>query len=79
MPDTLRQRQKHYKYFLLSLWQEYGPSKESPTTWRLKLENPGTGEQIGFHDLEGLDRYLSQWMDEMTEDLPGNDQDNHFD
>jgi hypothetical protein len=74
MPEPLRQRQNLYKYFLLSLWQEYGPEKDSPITWRLKLENPATGEQIGFHDLRGLNKYLSDWMNEKMEDLPGKDQ-----
>jgi len=44
-----------YFAFLLRLWNE---KKAGSGVWRASLEDPHTGEQIGFANLEALLAYL---------------------
>ena len=46
-----------YKSFLLRLWQSGGAGHP---VWRASLEDPHTGERLGFPDLEQLFAYLAQ-------------------
>jgi hypothetical protein len=47
--------QAHYSSFLLRLWQAGGNGKP---VWRASLENPQTGEHLGFASLKELFIYL---------------------
>ena len=47
--------QRHYLSYLLRLWQERATL---PTTWRASLENPQTGERLGFADVAQLFAFL---------------------
>lgn len=46
-----------YYAFLLRLWKE---KKEGKDAWRVTLEDPHTGEQKGFSELEELFNFLHQ-------------------
>jgi len=54
-----------YRAYLLRFWRE---GAESP--WRASLENPHTGEQRGFANLEQLFAYLQE-QTASAEDAPG--------
>lgn len=58
-------RPLHYKAFLLRLWQEQ--STEAPV-WRFSLEDPSSGQRLGFADLAALTTFLLQTTSE-SEDL----------
>ena len=45
-----------YKSYLLRLWQS---GSASLPVWRASLEDPHTGERLGFPDLEQLFAYLA--------------------
>lgn len=47
-----------YRIFLLTIWQE------DSETWRFQLEDPRSGERIGFAGLEPLVSGLQSVMDE---------------
>jgi hypothetical protein len=34
----------------------------APSVWRYALENPHTGERIGFRNVAELTRFLNQWV-----------------
>ena len=36
--------------------------KDPGPAWRIRLENPRTGEQIGFTNMRDLSEYLDEWM-----------------
>ena len=46
-----------YRVFLLTCWQEEDVAAD-PERWRFRLEEPNTGEQHGFADLEALTAFL---------------------
>ena len=48
-------RENRYKAFLLRLWRE-----GETDTWRAMLEDPHSGERIGFADLGRLFAFLTQ-------------------
>lgn len=47
--------QQDYFSYLLRLWRASGVE---PTVWRMSLEDPHTGERIGFASLESLFAFL---------------------
>jgi hypothetical protein len=49
--------QRAYQAFLLRLWQE---QRDGQTLWRASLENPHTGERLGFAGLTQLFAYLQK-------------------
>jgi hypothetical protein len=51
------QRPADYVSYLLRVWRSNG---EGPSAWRASLENPHTGERMGFADMEGLFSFLRQ-------------------
>lgn len=58
-----------YRSFLLTLWQEHRRSPGSPAVWRFRLNDPRTGQQRGFADLEALMAALKEEMeDDRTEE-----------
>jgi hypothetical protein len=46
-----------YQAYLLRLWQE---QRDGQTLWRASLENPHTGERLGFAGLTQLFAYLQK-------------------
>lgn len=51
-----------YHSFILAVWQEGQPLPHAPPVWRYSLENPHTGERVGFHSVAELNRFLDQWV-----------------
>ncbi|MGD8793934.1 MAG: hypothetical protein PVF47_15385 [Anaerolineae bacterium] len=53
-------RSQHYRSYLLRLWLEHGENPNLPGVWRYSLEDPHTGEKLGFASLESLLAFLQQ-------------------
>ncbi len=49
-----------YQTFLFCMWEEKVNLPIGHSSWRFRLENPQTGQRIGFKDLEKLMAYLQQ-------------------
>ncbi len=58
--DKHNQRQGSYRSYLLRLWCTE-PSE--PDCWRASLEDPRTGERIGFANPEELFAFLMQQIE----------------
>ena len=52
----------HYHSFILTLWQEGEAVANARPVWRYSLENPHTGERIGFRNAAELGRFLDHWV-----------------
>jgi len=52
----------HYRSFLLTLWEERSQDPSLPSVWRFRLEDPHTGQQRGFADMDALVAALEQEM-----------------
>jgi hypothetical protein len=50
----------HYQIFLFCLWEEPANAPAGCSVWRFSLENPHTGQRIGFQNLAALMHYLQQ-------------------
>lgn len=50
-------KQADYRSYLLRLWQADGSAASS---WRASLEDPRTGERVGFANLEQLFAFLME-------------------
>ncbi len=57
MPPNLTERPPRYHTFLLRLWAE----AEGVTGWRCSLEDPHTGQRIGFRSVDELAQHLREW------------------
>jgi hypothetical protein len=60
-----------YTAYLLRLWQVPGPG---PATWRASLEDPHTGERLGFGSLDDLVGFLRELIGDgnrRTDDTQG--------
>lgn len=53
----MKKRPSAYQSYLLRLWPA---GDESQIVWRASLDSPGTGERIGFANLEELFDFLRQ-------------------
>jgi Ser-tRNA(Ala) deacylase AlaX len=53
----MSKEQPNYISYLLRMWRANGEGKE---VWRASLENPHTGERIGFASLDKLFAFLLQ-------------------
>ena len=47
--------QRHYQAYLLRMWQVMSGGQQ---VWRASLEDPRTGERLGFGSLDDLVAYL---------------------
>jgi len=58
---VMPQESKSLRYvsYLLRLWQE---QDEQAAIWRFSLDDPRTGERVGFADVETLLRFLNERM-----------------
>jgi hypothetical protein len=54
-PNTEEKKNAQRLFYVLRLWQVDGPQGSD---WRASLENPGTGQRIGFASLEQLFGYV---------------------
>ena len=54
---------KHYLSFMLRLWRA---GNDGEPVWRASLENPHTGEHLGFATLRELFDYLEAQVKEIT-------------
>jgi hypothetical protein len=54
-----------YQAYLLRLWLA---SEQGKVVWRASLENPGTGERLGFANLERLFVFLQDQMAAFAEE-----------
>lgn len=52
-----------YRTYLLRLWQ---PDASGTCGWRASLEDPWTGERVGFAGLEELFDFLMQRVEHMS-------------
>ncbi len=58
-------KEKEYYYsFLLRLWR---PGNDREPVWRASLENPHTGERLGFASPEALFDYLEALIEKAGE------------
>ncbi len=57
MPSEHETRQADYRSYLLRIWQADGSAASG---WRASLEDPRTGERVGFANLEQLFAFLMQ-------------------
>ena len=55
-----------YQVYLLRLWSA-NVSRTGLSSWRASLENPHTGERLGFANLEQLFTYLMQQVENDSE------------
>ena len=60
-------RQSSYQAFLLRLWQEH---RTGQAVWRASLENPHTGERLGFAGLPELFAYLQAQAESPAPTVP---------
>ncbi|MBI5034639.1 MAG: hypothetical protein HZB51_29305 [Chloroflexi bacterium] len=51
-----------YQSYLLRFWQESNAPTNSARVWRFSLEDPRTGERMGFANLEHLLAFLREQM-----------------
>lgn len=59
-------KQRRYLSYLLRLWQEWD---RLPAVWRASLEDPHTGERLGFADIPQLFAFLEDQVSGETERL----------
>jgi hypothetical protein len=62
-----RREPPDYVAYLLRLWRETGGERSQ---WRASLQNPHTGERVGFSSLQGLFAFLEE---ETGPGLPGSE------
>jgi hypothetical protein len=51
-----------YKTYILRLWEERSPQKDTVSTWRFSLENPDTQIRHGFPNFQALIAFLEAEM-----------------
>ncbi len=59
----MTKEQARYSSFLLRLWHA---GDDGSPVWRASLENPHTGEHLGFASLRELFTYLERQTDEVA-------------
>jgi hypothetical protein len=69
-------RERRYLSFLLRLWQLIEGGKP---TWHASLENPSTGERLGFPNLEAMTTFLYELIQEPDQRDKPNLEDNSHD
>ncbi len=67
-PDAARSdRQRPYLAFLLRIWEAH---QSGQLVWRASLENPHTGQRLGFAGLPELFAYLQAQAGSPAPDVP---------
>jgi len=57
----------YYHIYLLIIWEELIRDEDSETVIRIRLEDPGSGQQQGFASLEALADALRNELDKRQE------------
>ncbi len=52
------ERSARVRAYLLRFWQVPSPEADCPPQWRFSLEDPHTGDKLGFPNLEALTEFL---------------------
>jgi hypothetical protein len=60
-------RPHHYRSYLLRFWQDGG---EPASAWRFSLEDPHTGERLGFADVNQVLAFLTNTMGQAAGNSP---------
>ncbi|MEJ2736834.1 MAG: hypothetical protein P8189_25265 [Anaerolineae bacterium] len=63
----MSKEQPDYISYLLRVWRSNGDA----TTWRASLQNPHTGERIGFASINELCAFLRQQIGELSSSEDG--------
>lgn len=63
-PTSGDQTRSHYYSYLLRLWL---PGDEGDVAWHASLDDPKTGERLGFPTLQALWTYLQELIGEKEE------------
>jgi hypothetical protein len=58
--QAVYEKPPRYRSHLLTLWEERGRDASTPGVWRFRLEDPHTGERVGFGSIDELFDYLRQ-------------------
>jgi hypothetical protein len=59
---TFVKKPPRYRSYLITMWEERSRDTEVAVAWRFRLEDPRTGQQRGFANLEALVEALKQEM-----------------
>lgn len=54
----------------MAFWQEADEPADGHASWRFSLEDPHTGERVGFKSIEELARHLQGQTQPPVEDEP---------
>lgn len=68
-------KRRRYLSYLLRLWQEWD---RLPAVWRASLEDPQTGERLGFSDIVQLFTFLEDQVSDETEHRAHNPPDDAY-
>lgn len=68
MPHTFSQLRLRYHRFILALWQEADPPADDHASWRFSLEDPHTGQRLGFAEFDQLIAFLTEQMTYSTDE-----------
>ncbi len=73
---ALQIRSQRYRSYLLRFWHESAEKTTRLDDWRFMLEDPHTGERLGFANLDKLVEHLNHLMNsaDTLSDLPSNSQ-----
>jgi hypothetical protein len=64
MQTSMTKKRTDYISYLLRIWKSNGEGK---TAWQASLENPHTGERLGFANLYQLFTFLEQQIETATQ------------
>lgn len=70
MSPTSSKPRLRYHSLILAFWQEADEPVDSHASWRFSLEDPHTGERVGFRSIEEVARYLQAQTQPPVEDRP---------
>ena len=64
---TLFDKPPHYRSYLLTFWEERSQDSKTRKVWRFSLEDPRTGQRLGFADLEALVIFMRMELERAQE------------
>jgi hypothetical protein len=70
MPQTFGKPRFRYHSLILAFWQEADEPADDHAGWRFSLEDPHTGERVGFKSIEELAGYVQGQTQAPAEDKP---------
>jgi len=48
--------------FIIRIWHEWVDEEKNVTIWRGSIDHVGTGQRLYFHDLEGVTRFIQDYL-----------------